>query len=226
MSTIKVLIVEDDPMVAEINKNYIHQLELPFSIIGIGSTFQEAIDIITSTMPDLILLDIYLPDGSGMDLLKTIRKQNLPIDVIVITAAKDTVTVQEALRHGAVDFLIKPFRFDRFKQAFSNFMHLQALIHKEENINQADFDSRFRPSNVSQLLSSLPKGVHIYTLKQIMDYLHKQTEAQSCREISENLAMSKITAWRYLEYLVEKERVKVSLEYGTNRPTKRYSLIV
>lgn len=224
MSKIQVLIVEDDPMVAELNKSYVEQIGNPFKVTGLCFTESQALEFIESNTPDLVLLDIFLPNGSGMFLLKTIRQKNLMIDVILITAAKDSNTVQEALRYGAIDFLIKPFGFKRFKQALLNYVHLKKIIESEEEIKQTDIDSRFDFLEIDYSSFSLPKGVHLLTLRVINDYLYENPTPKSCQEISDNLSMSRITTWRYLEYLVKQGQVSVSLDYQIGRPTKLYRL--
>lgn len=224
MNIINVLIVEDDPMVAEFNKSYVEQIGHPFKMSDICSTEAQALEAIKINMPDLILLDIYLPNGSGMSLLKTIRKSNLMADVILITAANDSATVQEALRYGAVDFLIKPFGFKRFKRSLLNYAHLKEMIDTEEEVKQTDIDARFNFSEIDYTASSLPKGVHLLTLKVIVDYLYDNPTPKSCQEISDHLSMSRITTWRYLEYLSKQGQVSVSLEYRIGRPTKLYRL--
>lgn len=224
MNKIHVLIVEDDPMVAEFNKSYVEQIGHPFKVSGLCFTEAQALEAIKTNMPDLVLLDIYLPNGSGMSLLKTIRKSNLLVDVILITAAKDSTTVQEALRYGAVDFLIKPFGFKRFKRALLNYVNLKKIIDTEEEVKQTDIDSRFDFSEIDYTASSLPKGVHLLTLKVITDYLYDNPTPKSCQEISDHLSMSRVTTWRYLEYLSNQGQVSVSLEYRVGRPTKLYRL--
>ncbi len=224
MKKIKVLIIEDDPMVAEFNKSYVEQIGHPFRVIGTCFTEAQALEIIKTNMPDLILLDIFLPNGNGMRLLKTIRDNNFLLDVILITAAKDSATVQEAFRYGAVDFLIKPFGFKRFKQALLNYVHLKKVIDTEQEIKQADLDSRFDFLEIDYTTSSLPKGVHLLTLKLITDYLYDHPSPKSCHEIAADLSMSRITTWKYLEHLVKQGQVSVSLEYKVGRPTKLYKL--
>ncbi|MGE4272704.1 MAG: response regulator [Desulfitobacterium sp.] len=224
MSKIKVLIVEDDPMVAEFNKSYIEQIGYPFTVSGLCYTEPQALEAIKKSIPDLILLDIFLQNGSGLSLLKNIRQKNLHVDVILITASKDSATVQEALRYGAVDFLIKPFGFKRYKQALLNYVHLKRIIDTEDEIKQEDLDSRFDFSQIDCTTSALPKGVHLLTLKVITEHLYDNPTPKSCQEISEHLSMSRITTWRYLEYLLKQGQVSVSLEYRVGRPTKLYKL--
>ncbi|MEW6661017.1 MAG: response regulator [Bacillota bacterium] len=223
MKTVQVLIVEDDPMVAHINKQLTEKV-VPFKVVGICTTEEEAINAIAALKPDLVLLDIYLPSGSGLSLLQAIRQQDLPSDVILITAAKDISTVSQALRHGAIDYIIKPFDLERLEKALKNYLRLRSILAKDKDLSQEDLDNLNQISSEKpEQMGPLPKGVHSLTLDQIMSFLLKQVRALSCQQIASALSMSKITVWRYLEYLVAKGKIKVELEYGTKgRPTKLY----
>ncbi len=227
MELIKVFIVEDDPMVSSINKQFTEKVA-GFKVVGISTSETDALEKIKELKPDLILLDVYLPKGNGVHLLKQIRHENIPTDIILVTAAKDTQTIQETLRYGAVDYLIKPFDFDRLQQALLNYLTLRQLIDGHTNLSQDEFDHYNISSDTGNLnhLSSLPKGVHFLTLKQLLSYLDSQQEALSCQQIADALSLSKITAWRYLEYLVDKGKVQITLEYGSiGRPTKHYRIV-
>jgi len=234
MEEVKVFIVEDDPMVALINKRFVEKLP-PFKVVGVASTEEEALKTIHTMKPDLVLLDIYLPQGDGLTLLKQIRYSGLPIDVILVTAAKDSATIYESLRFGAVDYLIKPFDFERLQQALNNYLKLRQLISKNTDLSQEDLDklNMFGEEEgqgegegqreEEKSLSDLPKGVHLLTLEQILSFLLKQDKALSCQQIASALNMSKITVWRYLEYLANSGKLKVDLVYGpVGRPTKQY----
>lgn len=221
MNVIKVFIVEDDPMVANINKRFTERIP-PFKVVGTSQTESDALAQIKQLAPDLVLLDIYLPQGSGLNLLKEIRGLNLPTDVILVTAAKDTLTIYQTLRYGALDYLIKPFEMERLQQALQNYMKLRQLMSRNAALSQTELDKLNLPSKEDEGLP-LPKGVHVLTLEQIISYLLKQNTPLSCQQIASALTMSKITAWRYLEFLAEQGKVHVELEYGTvGRPTKLY----
>lgn len=228
MEPIRVFIVEDDPMVASINKRFTEKM-VSFKVVGVSNTENEALKQIEESKPDLILLDIFLTHGNGLNILKRIRQENIPTDIILVTAAKDSSTIHEALRYGAVDYLIKPFDMDRLQQALQNYLSLRHLMSKNLDLNQNDLDAlntRYditREGEASISNASLPKGVHRITLDQILNFLFKQENPLSCQLIASELAMSKITVWRYLEYLAEIGKVQVELEYGTiGRPTKLY----
>jgi len=227
MELIRVFIVEDDPMVASINKQFTEKV-VPFKVIGTSTSESDAFAKIKELKPDLVLLDIFLPSGNGLNLLKQIRQENIPVDIILVTAAKDTATIQETLRYGAVDYLIKPFDFERLQQALLNYLNLRQLIVEHDDVSQDELDQYNYSVDVGGLntLSSLPKGVHFLTLKQLLNYMDSQNTALSCQQIADALTLSKITAWRYLEYLVEKGKVEVALEYGAiGRPTKHYRIV-
>lgn len=229
MEPIRVFIVEDDPMVANINQRFAEKLSA-FKVVGTASTETEALQQILHLQPDLVLLDIYLTQGSGLNILKQIRLHSLPTDIILVTAAKDTSTIHETLRYGAVDYLIKPFDMERLHKALRNYQKLRQTLSGNLDLSQTDLDQlssttkQTRSSPVSSPTpSTLPKGVHQFTLDQIHRFLGHQNQPLSCQQIASGLSMSKITIWRYLEYLVEVGKVKVDLEYGTvGRPTKLY----
>lgn len=113
---IRVLIVEDDPMVAEFNKHYLEQIG-GFALRGIAASVDEGLKLLEKKEIDLILLDIFMPGLSGLELLSQIRKMGKGVDVIVVSAAADSYSIKKALQYGAVDYLIKPFEFERFREA-------------------------------------------------------------------------------------------------------------
>lgn len=113
---LKVLIIEDDPMVSSINQKYLNKIDL-VECVGSARNGQEAMDRIVELAPDVILLDIYMPSMNGLELLREIRRQSIEVDVILITAADHPQIIEESMRLGIVDYIIKPFDFDRFRSA-------------------------------------------------------------------------------------------------------------
>lgn len=230
MEPIRVFIVEDDPMVASINKRFTEKM-VPFKVIGISNNENDAFKLIKETQPDLVLLDIFLTHGNGLNILKRIRQKKIPTDIILVTAAKDSLTIQEALRYGAVDYLIKPFDMDRLQQALRSFLRLRRMMSKNLDLSQHDLDELNTPVELTIEIvppsksTILPKGVNQFTLDQILNFLNKQDKTLSCQHIALELTLSKITVWRYLEYLAATGTVQVELEYGTiGRPTKCYRI--
>src|SRR3954454_4811733 len=108
---IQVLLIEDDPMVQEVNKQFIERLP-QFQIIDTASNGLEVIEKIKGLHPDLVILDIFMPSLNGIDTIYEIRKEQLDVDVIIISAANDPITIRKMMQNGAFDYLIKPFKFD------------------------------------------------------------------------------------------------------------------
>ncbi len=222
-----VLIVEDDPMVADILRRVIERVN-GFKVVGSSNTESEALDSISKLLPDLILLDIYLPAGNGLNILKHVRQQELATDIILVTAAKDVQTVYATLRFGAIDYIIKPFDLDRLKAALKNYARMRKIFNKKEDIRQDDLDRLGNKDDPDAAAASpdgevLPKGVHQLTLEQLLTTLLREKKPLTCQEVATVMSMSKITVWRYLEYLVGVGKIKYSLLYGgTGRPSKAY----
>ena len=114
---IKVLIVEDDPMVAQFNQKYIEEIE-GFTVVAVAHSGHEALVKVNEYQVDLVLLDIFMPGQNGLRVLQEIRTKQEEIDVIFITAASDAQTIQQALRYGAIDYLIKPLHLNAFIKHF------------------------------------------------------------------------------------------------------------
>lgn len=218
---INVFIVEDDPMVLEVNKTFLEKLPA-FRLKGCAGTGNEAITFIQEKQIDLVLLDIYLPDVSGVDLLLQIRKLDLPIDVIAITAARDAETVHQLFRLGTIDYLVKPFRFERFKTALENYKKMWNKLRNTQSISQEDIDA-WNEQNKDVQGEALPKGLSKITLKQIMMALYEQNEPVTAEQLANYLGLARVTVRRYLEFLEKQNRVQVHMKYGRiGRPTHYY----
>ena len=222
MTNINVLIVEDDPMVLEVNKSFLKKIN-GFSLIGETQSGEQAYREIKNKTPDLILLDMYLPDISGLELFYKIRQERLPVDIIMITAARDAKTVQELTRLGAFDYLVKPFRLERFQQALEDYARSRKKLTTKTELKQDDIDDYYGMYYESQ--KELPKGLNEITMKQITDKLKEINGPVTAEQLAQNTGMARVTVRKYLDYLASISEVKIDLKYGTvGRPTKYYSL--
>ncbi|WP_028401751.1 response regulator [Ectobacillus panaciterrae] len=224
---IKVVIVEDDPMVMEVNKQFVEDTG-GFNIVGTAQSGTKALSIIAELQPDLVILDIFLPDMGGLETLVELRKQNQPIDVILVTAARDSETIQSVFRYGAIDYIVKPFRFERFKSALESYKLMRSNLSKDV-LNQDEIDRLTsvktfgQADNLSLSLDEVPKGLNAVTLKQVLLYLLKQKEPRSAEEVAEGVGLARVTARRYLDYLEKSGKVRLEIQYGTiGRPINRY----
>ncbi|WP_163538578.1 response regulator [Gracilibacillus sp. YIM 98692] len=220
---INVLIVEDDPMVAEFNKRYLSKVD-GFQVIEIVHSVDEAAKVMEREDIQLMLLDVYMPGKNGIELLSMVREKNLPIDVILITAASDVDKIQSALHYGAVDYLIKPFEFTRFKQALLRYKEKSEVLKQKENLDQKELDQTLWSTDKEKMKEpkALPKGLTKSTLLIIMDTI-KEKKSFSTDEISEITNISRVSVRKYLMFLVEIEVLEETLVYGIGRPVYRYS---
>lgn len=224
MSLIDVVIIEDDPMVVEVNRGFVNAVP-GFRVTGVARTGREALEIIRGMVPDLVLLDIYLPDMDGTTALQEIRRLGLPTDVIVVTAAQDAETIQNVFRYGAIDYVIKPFKFTRLKAALNCYATLHNRFKRQAQMNQAEIDS-LALSRGQQLEEGVPKGLNELTLKQVYLYLLKEDAALSAEEVAEGVGLARVTARRYLDFLEKTGKVILELQYGSvGRPVNRYKTV-
>ncbi|HEY5557224.1 response regulator [Acetobacterium sp.] len=217
---IEVMIVEDDPMVRDINSKFLKRID-GFKLCAAVSNLDAAKKFITMKKPDLILLDVYLPNENGIDFLKWIREKNIDIDIILITADKSIDRIQEAFRYGAVDYLIKPFNFERFKEALIQFKSRHDNFKKNDEIEQKDLDLLI---NTAHQEEDFAKGFNKYTYKSIWDEIEKSNyHVFTADVLSEKLGIARVTVRRYLEHMEKEHKVEKLVEYGkVGRPQYQY----
>ena len=220
---IRVLVVEDDPMLAELNKRFVDKID-GFKVECVANNGEDAIKTIDDSKIDLVILDIYMPKIDGMELFRMVRNQNKMIDFILVTAANDTDKINEALNLGAVDYLVKPFEFERLEKSLLNYKDRKNLLVKRPFVEQKEIDKLFMQSYKEDKEKDLKKGLHKFTLKRIMNFLKEnKDDLLSIEVISENMGMSKVTIRRYLDYLDEIGSVEKKIEYGSRgRPSYLY----
>lgn len=227
---IEVLIVEDDLRIAEIQKLFIEKLE-GFQTIGIASSYDEAKSFIEIMQPDLLLLDMYFPDMNGLDILKEIKQQSKQMDVIMVTAAKEIEKVQEAIKIGIFDYIIKPVAFERFKQSLRRYREYHIKLSELEKGNfpvtqqQVDKLLRKEMKEKEREQASLPKGIDRMTLEKVMVVLGKSSPGLTAEIVAKEIGVSRTTARRYLEHLMSEEKIDADLTYGTvGRPERVYAI--
>ncbi len=219
---ITTIIVEDDPMVLEINKQFVEKVE-GFSVVGVAQSGEDALKLLKTIKPQLVILDIYLPDLSGIDVLKEMRSTGYPADVIMITAARDAETIKEVLRYGAIDYIVKPFKFSRMQNALLSYRMLRARLEEKTTLDQEEIDALKKSKSVAKPFEELPKGLNEVTLRQIFLYMVKKKDSLSAEEVAEGVGIARVTARRYLEYLAKIGKLQLEIQYGSvGRPINRY----
>ncbi|MFL6517578.1 MAG: response regulator [Bacillus sp. (in: firmicutes)] len=220
---IRVMIVEDDPMVAEFNKRYLEQVQ-GFRLAAMAASVDEAIKNIEKLEIDLILLDIFMPGKLGLELLTYLRENNKETDVIIISAASDMERIKRALRYGVVDYLIKPFEFERFSRALVAYKDQTKFIQAQHVINQDVLDHKILHREEKHLIEELPKGLTKDTLKQIWEAIQELKNAPfSTDDIVKAVGISRVSVRKYLNFLKEIEILDVKVIYGTvGRPVYQH----
>jgi response regulator of citrate/malate metabolism len=213
----KVLVVEDDPMVAAIHVRWLTRSS-DFEVATAVSSAEEARVHIMDTTIDLVILDINLRKASGLELLESIRRAHKPVDVIVVTAARDADSLRFALEFGAVDYLVKPFTEERFAAALNAFSARRSTDRKTL-LSQTDIDLA---CGVRSNTRSLPKGLSALTLRRVAACL--ESTERSASDVADEIGISRVVARRYLEHLVTLGRATCEPRYGQpGRPTKVYA---
>jgi CitB family two-component system response regulator MalR len=223
---IKVLIVEDDPMVIKFNKYYLEQID-GFKLNGIARSANEAFNILSKEEIDLILLDVFMPITDGLELLAQIRKMDKNIDVIMVSAARDSATVKKALHYGAVDYLIKPFEFERFSSALNNYRDREKLVNDKDELSQEELDKHILYQKEECNLIEFPKGLDKNTLKISWEkIIQNKDKVFSTQELAKLVGVSRVSMRKYVSFLEEKGALKKKIEYGSiGRPIYRYKCL-
>lgn len=220
---IQVLIVEDDAGIAEIHRQYLLRVS-DFEVSGIALSVADAMIHINAKPPQLLLLDVYLPDGTGLELLKHIRSQDLAIDVMLLTAAKEAATLQEALRNGVFDYILKPVVFPRLQESLNNYKNYLRRLDQNSSFEQQDVDKLMPMSEgiVVESKKRLPKGVDAVTLDKVRA-LFSEHASLTAEQAGKHIGSSRTTARRYLEYLVSCNELSPEVAYGAvGRPERVY----
>lgn len=217
-----VLIVEDDPMVALINKRYLEQIT-GVKTFGPVMYEKEIISSLEENNIDLILMDVFLPEKSGIDILKSIREKNIFTDVIMITAANSTDEIKKAFAYGVVDYLVKPFEFERFKESINKYKAKKKLLLNDEILTQKDIDTLL-VSNSLESQVKLPKGLNEKTLDRIIKFLNENSnKVWTLREIANEIKISNVTIKKYMDYLDSIGKIDSEMTFGNvGRPEYKY----
>ena len=224
MRMYKVLIAEDDPMVAMINEQYISQ-NRSFQVVGKCGDGRSAIEFLEKNPVDLVILDVYMPGADGFETLRRVREKKIPVEAIMVTAANDREALEEALHLGVVDYLVKPFTFDRFQASLDKFTAQRSALGQSGALSQKSIDYIIENSR-GKNAQALPKGIQETTLDMITGQLgENRGRWLTGDEIAESTGLKGVTVRRYMNYLAETGRVSVEMDYGTGgRPCMKYRM--
>lgn len=219
---IEVLVVDDDFRVAEINAAYVARVP-GFRVRAKAHNAAQALAVLEGGGTDLVLLDQYLPDETGLSLVRRIRELGHHTDVIMVTAARDIATVQTAMRYGALQYLVKPFSFPGLRVKLEAYAQLRRTLDGAEQAEQEEVDRIFGTLRTATTTAPLPKGHSAPTTELIRRVLLGAARPLSAHEVAQRSGLSRSTAQRYLKRMEESGRLSLTLKYGeTGRPEHRY----
>jgi response regulator of citrate/malate metabolism len=217
---IRVLVVDDDFMVAKVHRGFVEQVP-GYTVVGVAHTGADALDAVQRLRPDIVLLDIYLPDMSGLEVLRRLREGDTPADVLAITAARDVATIRTALRGGVTHYLIKPFTFDVMRDRLERYAAAHRRLAGTGEIAQDDVDRLFGAMRPAR--AQLPKGLTQPTADLVGRALRGASPDMSAAECAQVAGLSRVSTRRYLEHFVATGKASVQLRYGAaGRPERRY----
>lgn len=220
----QVLIVEDDPMVAMINGSYVKKHK-QFTVAGTCRDGLAALKFLEENTVDLVIMDVFMPQMDGFETLRQIRKRKLGVDVIMVTAANERESLEEALHLGIVDYLIKPFTYERFRMALDKYITHKEALRELDVLNQKSID--FIMDNARKKGEELyPKGIQEKTLQMIIAHMRQKSGAWlTGDEIAESVGLTGVTVRRYLNYLTDAGIATGEMNYSTGgRPCMMYKI--
>jgi two-component system CitB family response regulator len=222
---IRTLVVDDDFRVAELHCAYVDRVP-GFQVVGRAHTGEAALHDVEQLRPDLVLLDIYLPDISGLEVLQRLREdEKTAVDVIAVTAARDVDSLRAAMRGGVVHYLIKPFLFPTFEEKLLSYAAARERMTRIDRAEQGDVDRIFGALRTARA-EALPKGLSDATLDLIVSALGRSQSGLPAAAVADEAGVSRVTARRYLDHLCQLGRVELTMRYGgPGRPEHRYRLV-
>ncbi|MEU2511293.1 response regulator [Streptomyces syringium] len=219
---IDVLVVDDDFYVAEVNSRYVARVP-GFRVTGRAHTAAEALMAVERGRVDLMLLDHYLPDENGLQLVRRLRRLGHETDIIMVSAARGAEQVSSALRHGVLQYLVKPFGFAALRAKLTSYAQMRDRLDRLDSLGQGEVDEIFGTLHAPVQVEAPPKGYSAATTEHIRDALLRAGKALSAQEVADLTGVSRSTAQRYLKHLQERGSIQLALKYGgAGRPEHHY----
>lgn len=218
---IKVIIAEDDYRIAQIHEAFVERIS-DLELLGKAKNAEETIELLNQKEADLILLDIYMPDRLGTELLHQIRLEYPGVDIIMITAAKEKPFIRKAMAYGVFRYLIKPVQLEEFTEAIEEYKKFRQILNEDGGDIESSHLQKLFSYNLKED-KNLPTGIDSITLGKVVELIEKWPEGLTSEQVGSEMGASRTTARRYLEYLVGTGKARAESVYGiVGRPERKY----
>lgn len=222
MTGLNILIVEDETPLAEMHAEFIKKTEM-CKQLWLAGNLSQARMMIERFKPDLILLDNYLPDGKGIELVEELTINKFQGGIIFVTAASDMETVSDAVRYGVFDYLIKPIAYERLQQSIQRFNHFYSVLHENQDVTQRQVDDIFNTFARGERKQTLPIGIDELTLDKVKKLFEQTAESYTAETVAQDMGLSRTTARCYLEFCTNEGFLQAEIVYGkVGRPQRMY----
>jgi response regulator of citrate/malate metabolism len=225
---INVLIVEDEPLIAEAHRTYLERIE-GFTPAAVVRSAHDAMRVASEAAAggspiDLVLLDLGLPDASGIALASRLSGLRPAPDIIAITSERDLEMVRAAVAHGALSYLLKPFTFAAFRDRLERYRRYRSSLPAgTDAASQAEVDRALAEMRMSSDRAVSPKGAAPGTTDEIARAVRDNPNGLTADQVARQVGVARVTAWRYLERLADDGTVSRRTDYGkAGRPKTRY----
>ena len=218
-------------MVREVNRQFIERVE-GYKVIDMAPNGIKGIEKIKTLNPDLVIMDIFMPEQDGLQTLHQIRSENLKVDCITVTAANDVQTIQQILHLGVFDYIMKPFTFERMEKTLIHYRQFKEKMTTTSDVTQAELDEMIgqswppiieEPIHSINKTQELPKGFNRATMDKVLMYLQQCETGVSADDVASSIGVARVTARRYLDYMEKNKMIRVDIQYGSvGRPINQY----
>jgi response regulator of citrate/malate metabolism len=221
---IRTVVVDDDYRVAAIHAAFLERSD-GFCVVGTAHSAADALTTVETIKPDLVLMDVFLPDGDGLDVVRQLLEKPDAPDVIVITAAREVATVRTAMQLGAVHYLMKPFGFAALDKRLQSYRRLRQRMADLHEADQAEVDALYGMLRPTEPHLDRPAKGHSAPTLELVRRAVADGGNVSAEEVATEIGISRSTAHRYLSYLEQHGIVHLEPRYGTTgRPKNGYTL--
>jgi response regulator of citrate/malate metabolism len=223
VTVLRVLVVEDEEVAATAHAAFVQRVP-GFALVGVARSCADARRLLRREPADLLLLDMHLPDGHGLDLLAQLRLEGHGCDAVAVTSVRELDVVRRAVSQGVVSYLLKPFTFAGLRAKLEQYAEYHARLQASgQDVVQGEIDQLLGTLRTNDDAAGLPKGMSPETLTLVTNHLRGADSPRSASEVAAECGLSRVTARRYLEHLEASGVLERRPRYGgTGRPEMEY----